>query len=151
MPTRTLNDMSKAELLELLCSHFDIASDSSVDAVRNKLVRMGQRMVSRRNEAEDLARLLVAVRERLATACGHNDQLLLCRVAEVLMGVRDMVGMAGHALRQHELVFGVVSLEPNTDLKEEVEQLNWAVAVLMGRSTASTPHWPRRAFKSSPA
>lgn len=89
--------------------------------------------------ADQLANLLVEVRQRLAESGGLSDQLLLCQVAESLQWVRDVVQMAGKTLQQHELVFGLSTMSNHGGLVKEVAQLNWVIAVLMGRTTEPAP------------
>lgn len=92
-----------------------------------------------RKTADQLADMLVHVRERMAAEGGLGDQLLLCQVASQLQWVRDVVQMAGKTLQQHELVFGVATMSNHGGLAKEVELLNWAMAVLMGRTTEPAP------------
>ncbi len=136
---RTLDSMSRGELLELLESQFSLAADQEVDALRARWAHHQACHLVGRDAADHVANLLVQVRERLAVAAGAADQRLICQVAETLQQVRDAVAMAGKALRQQELVWGIATMSPNSGMSHEVELLNWAMAVLMGRTAESAP------------
>jgi hypothetical protein len=111
----------------------------SVAKLRLKLGRQEACNAFGSSAADQLANLLVKVRERLAAEGGLSDQLVLCQVAEQLQWVRDVVQLAGKTLQQHELVFGVVTMSNHGGLAKEVELLNWAIAVLMGRTIEPAP------------
>lgn len=142
LKSRALSDMSKEELLVLLESQFGLKAADPVDLHRAHWAHHEACHLKGRDAADHVANLLVQVRQRLAAAAGLDDQMALCRVAEVLQKVRDIVAMAGHALQQHELVFGVSSMAPNDGLHTEVRQLEWAMAVLMGRTAEPAPLRP---------
>ena len=138
-PKKNLEDLSKGELLELLESQFALSRASEMDKQRAQWALEQACRLADAKAATHVANLLVGVRARMAEAGGLSDQLLLCKVARELRLVRDMVHMAGMALADHELVWGVSSIEPSTDLRREVAVLDWAMAVLMGRTTEDAP------------
>lgn len=136
---RALSDMDKDELLVLLESQFGLKATDPLDLCRAKWGHHEACRLKGRDAADHVANLLVEVRRRLAESAGLDGQETLCRVAEVLQQVRDVVAMAGHALQRHELVFGVATMSPNDGLRREVRRLEWAMAVLMGRIDDPAP------------
>src|SRR5690606_27628306 len=117
----------------------EIVAVDAAESLRNRLATQEARRAAGRDNADQLANLLVQVRERLASASGLDDQQQICRVVEALQQVRNMVDMAGKAPLMQERVWGVATMQPNTGLRHEVEVLNWTMAVLMGRSDEAPP------------
>lgn len=136
--TTEFNELGK---VTLTVDGVDVTLSPGVDveAFKQRLARTEACHHFGSKRADHLAKLLAEVRTRLAKEAGAEDQLLLCQAVECLQQVRDVVKMAGKVLQEHELVFGISTMSNHGGLVKEVEQLNWAIAVLMGRTTEPAP------------